>query len=305
MDELTDDPLWPYLAEIIACPEAEEIILSGGFGLRLKQYYLNRRKAEAGGQQITLMSELPETRATLDLDLFLNVNIWVEIEKAHALSKALQDTVNYKTLTYSWQFRKPMMGGQGRFAKLDMLSRQPLPEEPVKVKDKNPKQVGRQMGTGISGRLTPEAFAIDDSPLSLEFVSDGQQYSILVPHPYSWLNMKVRAAYDWLREQQGLIEPKLTTQGDHIRLKHVYDVYVLTAMLTQAERAEAAALAEKYADHEEALKTREQAVELYGTVDAEGVQAIEAYSRRYLGRALAIDHELFWDEGLKRALGLD
>lgn len=305
MDQLKDDPLWPYLAEIIACPEAEGIILSGGFGLRLKQYYLNRRKAEAGGQQITLMSELPEARATLDLDLFLNVNIWVEIEKAHALSKALKDTLNYETITHSWQFRKPMMGGQNRFAKLDMLSRQPLPEEPVKVKDKDPKQVGREMGTGIAGRLTPEAFAIDDLPLSLEFVSDGQKYSILVPHPYSWLNMKVRAAYDWIREQQGLIDPKLTTEGDHIRLKHVYDVYVLIAMLTQAERAEAAALAAKYTDHEEALKTREQAVKLYGSVDAEGIQAIEAYSRRNSGTALAIDHELFWDEGLKIALGLD
>ena len=161
------------------------------------------------------------------------------------------------------------------------------------------------MGTRISGRHCPEAFAIDDSPLSLEFAYVGQQYSIFVPHPYSWLNMKVRAAYDWMREQQGLIEPKLTTEGDHIRLKHVYDVYVLTAMLTQVERAEASALAAKYTDHEEALKTRKQAVELYGSVDAEGVQAIEAYSRRNSGTALAIDHELFWEEGLKIALGLD
>lgn len=48
MDQLKDDPLWPYLAEIIACPEAEGIILSGGFGLRLKQYLPSQGQPKTG-----------------------------------------------------------------------------------------------------------------------------------------------------------------------------------------------------------------------------------------------------------------
>jgi hypothetical protein len=126
MDGLKDDPLWPYLAEIIRCPEAEGIILAGGFGLRLKQYYLNGRKSTANGQQITLLDELPEARATPDLDMFLNVNIWVETEKAHALSKALRGSLNYETVLHSWHFRKPLSEIQNRYVKLDLLARQPL-----------------------------------------------------------------------------------------------------------------------------------------------------------------------------------
>ena len=63
--------------------------------------------------------------------------------------------------------------------------------------------------------------------------------------------MKLRAAYDWVRERNERIEPKLTSEGDAIRLKHVYDVYVMAAMLTQEELIQAASLAEKYSDHEE------------------------------------------------------
>ncbi len=180
MSGLRDDPLWPYLAEIIACTEAEGIILAGGFGLRLKQHYLNTLKSADGDIHISLLAELPEARATPDLDLFLNVNIWVDIEKAHALSAALRNPLNYESVLHSWHFRKPLAGLPERFVKLDLLARQPLVNEPVKVKG-NPKQVGREMGTGIAGRFTPEAFAIDDTPLLLKFDDAGQQYSILVP----------------------------------------------------------------------------------------------------------------------------
>ena len=237
------------------------------------------------------------------MDLFLHVNIWVEIAKAHAFSAAIRDPLGYETAIHSWQYRKPLAGIEHRNVKLDMMARHPLPDEPVKVKG-NPRQVGREMGTGISARETREAFAIDDSPLLLTFPFRGKEYSVLVPHPYAWLNMKMRAAYDLLMEQRGLVVEKLTTQEDRVRLKHVYDVYVLIAILTREELAQSAALAAKYLDHGEAAKTREQAVELYGNKNAVGIQMVEAYARRYMGDDLIIDHALFWRDGLKVALGI-
>jgi hypothetical protein len=303
-NDINDDPLLPYLAEIVACPEAQGIILSGGFGMRLKQYHLIQQREAAGGQQITLVVVFPEARATQDLDLFLNVNIWVEIDKAKVLSAAIHEPLGYETATYSWQYRKPLAGVENRFVKLDMMARHPRLDEIVKVKG-NPKQVGREMGTGISGRETREAFAIDDSPILLTFPFGEKEHSVLVPHPYAWLNMKVRAAYDWLLERRGLVDAKLTKEGDRVRLKHVYDVYVLIAMLTPEELAQSAALAAKYFDHEEARKTLKQAIELYGSADAVGIQTVEAYARLYMGDDLAIDHDLFWRDGLKVALGIE
>jgi hypothetical protein len=301
------DPLLPYLAEIVARPECRGIILSGGFGLRLKQHYLGRLQDAAGGQPITLIEDVPDARATLDLDLFLNVNIWIDLERAHALGAALKGPLGYETAIHSWQFRKPMTGAINGRVKLDLMARGPRDDEHVNVKGKRgkPQQVGREMGTGISGWHTPEAFAIDDSPISVTFLFGDENYSVLVPHPYAWMQMKIRAAFDWLQEQRGLADLKLTATGDRVRLKHVYDVYVLTAMLTQGELAECTALAQNYANHEEARKTRAQAIELYGSADAPGTQAVEAYSRRYMGTDLTIDRPLFWHEGLKVALGID
>lgn len=303
-DDIENDPLSPYLAEIVAQPEAEGIILSGGFGIRLKQYHLKQQRDAAGGRSITLVDEFPEARATQDLDIFLNVNIWVQKEEALALSATLKGRLGYETATYSWQYWKPLEGLEGRRVKLDLMARSPLPGEAVKVKDK-PKQVGREMGTGISGRETPEAFAIDDTPTALIFPYHGNEYPIFVPHPYAWLNMKARAAYDWLLELSGRVGEKLTKEGDRVRLKHVYDVYVLATMLTAEELRQSALLAKKYAAHEEARKTQEQVIELYGSPDSVGIQAVEAYARRYMGTDLVIDHDLFWNEGLTTALGIE
>ena len=70
------------------------------------------------------------------------------------------------------------------------------------------------------------------------------------------------------------------------------------------ELNESAAFAARYAGHGEARKTRDQAQELYGTQEAEGIVAAKSYSFRFLGARLDIDHELFWHEGLKVALGI-
>ena len=302
--DIQDDPLSPYLAEIIAQPEAKDVILSGGFGIRLKQHHLEQRREAEGGQQITLINEIPEARATQDIDLFLNVSLWMDKEKAVALGAALKERLEYQTVAHSWQYWKPLKGLENRRVKLDLIARAPTPEEAlVKVRG-NPKQVGREMKTGISGRETPEAFAIDDFTIELVFSYGGNEHPVFVPHPYAWLNMKVRAAYDWLKELNGLVSDKLTSEGDRVRLKHVYDVYVLAAILTEDELAQSSFLANKYVHHEEAKKTREQVIELYGKPNAVGIQAVGTYSKRYMGTDLGIDHDLFWNEGLRAALGI-
>jgi hypothetical protein len=269
----------------------------------LKQNYL-RSQREAEGRQITLIDDIPETRATQDLDLILNVGLWIEITKAQSLCDVLQSRLGYETVLHNWQFRKPLPAAQDRYVKLDIQSRSPTAEERKLVKVRgNPKQVGRDMKTGIAGRETPEAFAVDALPIALPVSFEGGHAAVFVPHPYAWLNMKVRAAYDWFLEQRGEVRPKLTPNGDRIRLKHVYDVYVVTAMMTEKELTEASTLAELYQDHDEARKTREQARELYGKADAIGIQAIRAYASQSFRTSIDLDYDVFW-EGLQTALNI-
>jgi hypothetical protein len=295
---MSNDPLLPYLIEIIQCPEAEGVILSGGFGIRLKQAFLR------SSQQQTLISEVPTARATQDIDLILALDFWIQTEKAKGFKEVL-DRLGYVVNQYSWQFRKPIAPENLQHILLDLQARQPRTEERVNVQDRPP-QVGRGMGTGISGRQTLEAFAVEDSPQSITITTEQGEYSVLVPHPYAWLNLKVAAAHDWLKERAGEIPPKTDREtGVSRRLKHVLDVYILVAMLTEVELSEAIQLAETYREHPQAEKIRREAIELWGKPDAAGFLEMQRYVRQVYADAVEIDYTLFWTEGLRVALGIE
>ncbi len=236
---------------------------------------------------------------TQDIDLFLNLNMW--LNKADALAfRAMLSRIGYKVARHSWHFKKPYPDVPDRFISLEFQARTPLKEEPVKVRNG---QVGRDMGTGLAGFHTPEAFAVDESTCSLFCVDPSGK--LRVPHPYAWLNLKTAAAYDWLREKNEEIEPKVYREtGVSRRLKHVYDVYVLVAMLTEQEREEAIAIASRYEDHPIASDMRKSAVMLYADPHGEAIRAAEFYAQQSLGFQLHIDHNLFWEEGLRQALGI-
>ena len=64
-----NDPLLPHLLDIVSDPASEGLILAGGFGIRIKQRYL-----QATGTR-TLLPVIPEARATQDLDFFLSLSL--------------------------------------------------------------------------------------------------------------------------------------------------------------------------------------------------------------------------------------
>lgn len=168
------------------------------------------------------------------------------------------------------------------------MARKPREDEDnIKVA---PPRVGK--GQALHGRLTPEAFAIDDAPQMVPVQglrTDGKiiRSTILLPHPYAWLNMKVRASADWL------------TSGEvdrEKRRKHVFDVYTLVAMLRQEDLEKAKELQEKYASCEEAKQVRRVMRTIFGHSTSPGFTEAERQALRRL------DHELFWD-GLRLMLG--
>jgi hypothetical protein len=298
---IQDDPLLPSLLEIVTRPEAQGVIVTGGLGMLLKRAHLNRLQTESG-TQITLIPSLPEVRVTQDIDLVLRIDLWLDINKAMSFAAMLSD-LGYQQNQFSWQFRKSLPDVPYGAITLDLQSRSPRTDEAVKVKRRSGvTQVGKDMGAGIAGRQTPEAFAIDDMPISVPVEYHDQIAAVLIPHPYAWLNLKIRAAYDWLGETRGEIRPKKSSDGDASRrLKHVYDVYALIAMITEQELNESFGLSEKFSAHTEALASKIQAIELFGKEDAQGTIAASSNARQ-LGTA-EMDYQTFWD-ALTSALGI-
>jgi len=250
-------------------------------------------------EQATLIKEFPEAHVTQDIDVFLSLQLWTNPERAIAF-RTMLTRIGYEVARHNWHFRKPYPDMPDRFVSLELQARTPHKEEPVNLRDG---QVGKGMGTGVAGYHTPEAFAVDESPLQLIYAdAEGR---VRVPHPYTWLNLKVAAAYDWLREKNGEIEAKVYREtGISRRLKHVYDVYVLVAMLTEQEQTEARELAHRYAKHPVAMEILKKAATLYADHEGEGMRAVELYARQSVASTLRIDHELFWEEGLKPVLGI-
>lgn len=277
------EPLMPYLLDIVTAPEAEELVLAGGLGLWLKQAF---RKA---GKDRALISSYPESRATQDMDFFLQLSMFLEPAKGIAFRDFLLNE-GYEPVEGAQHFHFVKRVDQGLLGpmevKVDLLARQPLEGENVRVK-------GPRVGSGIDlhGRVTPEAFSLEEQPLLIPLEgskSDGSSAngaSVLVPHAYTWLNLKIQAAHDWLKK------------GKACGQKHVLDVYILTAMLTRGELEQAEALAIKYRDHSLAQSVKVACQELFGSAESPGFAEI-----RRQGVAV-IDGAFF--EGLQTALGLD
>lgn len=182
----------------------------------------------------------------------------------------------------------------GREVVLDLIARRPTEFENVKV---SPPRVGSGSKTGLHGRLTPEAFAVEINPTTIPvtgITSTGEptQFQVSVPHPYASLNMKVRAAYDWLRMTRDEIPAKPFSE------KHAFDVFLLVAMLTEEEIASSLPVANQFKDLPIAHEIKAEAKELFAEPTSPGF--LEA-TRQAKDR---LDHGTFW-EALSFILGIE
>jgi hypothetical protein len=276
---VTTDPILPHLLDLLADPvTARGLILAGGYGLRLKQQFAIERGEE------TLFAEPPPARATMDLDLFLRMELFVHPEGARAV-RARLDTLGYNVLTPKLQFVKPLSETSPRSTmKVDLLSRLPEAEETASVAVRS-ERVSSRVSAGLHGHEAREAFAVEDSPDSIPVSgqrTDGTPFvgEVCVPNAYAWLNLKAAAAGDWLRASDSEVKDNLS--------KHVFDVLVLVAMLTEDELARCKAVRDRYRRHPLARAPRDDAVLLFGSLSSPGVAEI----RRQHG---SFDYERFWE----------
>jgi hypothetical protein len=285
------DPLIRHLRDLVSVVPPDSVILAGGLGLMLKRRHL----ALSGTMTLANSSnhEHPEARATTDIDLFLKIELFTRPEQGRRLRRAL-DGLHYIERTPKWQFEKPLNDAlPNQFIVVDLLARQPDDSEDVRVRTS---RVGSGSGTDLHGHETVEAFAVECKPQNTTILDEGQACGqILTAHPYAWLNMKVRAAHDWLRFQA---QPwKLRENQLPPSAKHAFDAALIVAMITEVERDECVQMATKFRDHPVAVEIRTEATELFGSPTALGW-------REAIRQGMFDDHDLIWPT-LKEMLGTD
>ncbi len=278
------DPLVNHLIDLVEAAPTESFIVVGGLGMMLKRAHLLKVQAT------TLVSPLPEARATADIDIYLRIKLFLQPTLRDSFRSTVDD-LGYVPRVKNWQFEKLLNPTTGDLTvTLDLLSREPIAGEAVR---RNPLRVGQGV---IHGRTTPEAFAVEHSPISIQVHAETRSAQISVPHPYNWIIMKVRAAYDWLLFDQGATKLREGQQAPSA--KHAFDVVLLVAMMTEEELDSSRAVRESFTHLEIARSILEEAITLYETETSRG------WLEAMRGGATGIEHALVW-ETLQQVLGIE
>jgi hypothetical protein len=223
-------PLMPHLFDLLHAlePHGIPLILAGGSGLLLRREWL-----EASGTP-SLITNIPSARATDDFDVILRLEVLADSKKRKGFRQAL-DTLGYVVVkgAEKYQFIKPGTGTNGgRDVKVDLLARAPETNDPNLRADQR-RVRPHQSGSPIHAHVTSEAIAVEDELLVLKL--EGRRGNgeiaagtVLLPHPYALLMMKLFAFRD---EHQGQKGPGREAYAR----KHAGDLFTITAMITSSE----------------------------------------------------------------------
>jgi hypothetical protein len=201
-----------------------KIIVGGGYGIYLKTTYVRQIETK------TLLAEWPEPRSTNDLDLFFRPELLMESEKLKPLADAITK-LGYQVVpgAENYQFVKPGPGGtEAGSLKIDILTgpQKSFEGTPVKADTRRAKP---RPSVGIHAHPVDEALTLDKEllPITLDGnLSSGDPWraEIFVPHPFTFLMMKLFAFRD-----------RLEDANKEYGRYHALDVYMILATTTEQE----------------------------------------------------------------------
>jgi len=237
MTSLAHDPLLAALLDLdAALRPSPRLIIGGGYGLYLKQLYLQEHPEI---RTLFPLHDLPSPRTTEDIDLILRAEIVTDSQSMKALRTALDQLgfVVVETAKYT-QFVRPISSGQ---VKIDLLAA-PLGEFASRVPS-DPRRVKPRPSVGLHASKLEEALCVDQQPVRIPLhgtLSSGKAYQteILIPQAFTYLLMKLCAYRDRVNDADKNL-------GRH----HALDVYRTVGLLTEAEDAHVKFLSAQHASH--------------------------------------------------------
>jgi hypothetical protein len=267
---MTFDPLNNELVKIAKAlhPHDVKLIIGGGYGLALKT-----QQIIDSGEMTRL--EIPPARSTEDLDLFLRLEIITDAEKMEAIRDTLEK-LGYRPVAEFFQFETviDLPGGQGT-VKVDLLA--PSPQNEVdreQVKISKPRIRPRNV-KNIHAYLTEEAITIEERLTRLTLSHDQDTAEVFLPHPYTFLVLKLFALRDHLNKEK---KPAGEQTKQPKAPEHAFDIYRIVSMFTEVEWGEAKQLADHYREDEIIMEAREITSSIFGTLVAEGPLAVRRHA---------------------------
>jgi len=177
-----------------------KLIIGGGFGIYLKTDHVRRLGVK------TLFREWPEPRSTNDLDLYLRPELLIQSAKLKPLAEAIA-RLGYQVVpgAEKYQFVKPGPGGaQAGSVKIDILTGPQSRFQGTRVKT-DARRARPNPSVGIHAHPVNEVPTLEEGLLPKTLAGrlssgDPWQTEIFLPHPYTFLMMKLFAFKDRLSD---------------------------------------------------------------------------------------------------------
>jgi hypothetical protein len=227
----------------------------------------------------TLLQEWPEPRSTNDLDVFLRPELLIESAKLRPLSDAIT-LLGYEVIRGAEKFQFVKNGSEGAVAgsiKLDILTGPQECFRGTKVKV-DMRRARPKPSVGIHAHPVNEAPTLEEGLLSVTLagkLSSGEHWQgkVFLPHPYTFLMMKLFAFRD-----------RLENPDKEFGRYHALDLYSIMATTTEEEWRYALALRDQHGDHPYVLKAGRIVSEYFYTLDHLGMVRLResAYYRSEL-----------------------
>lgn len=253
-----------------------KLIIGGGFGIYLKTDHVLRMKAR------TLFRQWPEPRSTNDLDLFLRPELLIEPVKLKPLAKAIT-RLGYKVVkgAEKYQFVKPgQRGAEAGSIKIDILTGPQSRFEGTLVRT-DARRARPNPSIGIHAHPVDEALTLEEGLLTVSFdgrLGTGESWhaEIFLPHPYTFLMMKLFAFKD-----------RLEDANKEFGRYHALDLYTILATMTENEWAKALELRDQYGNEPYIREAGRLVAGRFSSLDRLGM--IRLRESRYYRPELQID----------------
>lgn len=257
------DPLREELRALARDLQRRDIslIVGGGYGLVLRTEMIMKSGSR------TLVPDFPGARSTEDLDIFLKAEVISNSAKTEPIREAL-DRRGYEPVVKHFQFEREVdYMNRTRKVKVDFLAA-PVPAELSTNVKADSVRVRPRDGRGLHAHLTPEALTVEESMTAIDIGEDDERLTIYLPHPFSYLLLKLHALRDRLDRED-------TDYGRH----HAFDLYSTIATMTEQEWEESARIKEKYRGTRQVVEARRIASDLFADSRATGAIRLQEHAR--------------------------
>ncbi len=277
------DPMREQLTKLAQRLQQDNIklIVGGGYGLLLKTEYVQQNNLQ------TRFPDFPTARSTNDIDIFLSTEIITDATKSKTIRDVLTEMGFISIMDYC-QFEASINQGSSSLkVRIDLLST--VPDEylsSVKVdkqsfrKDGKPsiQRIRPKGEKSLPAAFTKEAVTLEAELFSLNLGDASNPLEIFLPHPFTFLILKLFALRDRLEDER-----------KDFGAYHAFDIYRVIAMLTEVEWEQALRLRDQFAAAYVMQDARKIVGELFSSAEATGILRIRQHARK-TDSALGADH---------------